>query len=57
MMSLEGRTVAMDAPFGLGRDWLEAGLERRLVEDPVIYDIFRDKFLHFNDREKRILVV
>jgi len=31
MLSLEGRIVAMYAPFGLGRDWEDARRINRLV--------------------------
>ena len=30
MLSLEGRTVAMNAPSGLGRDWVDAGYQEWL---------------------------
>lgn len=53
MLSLEGRTVAMFAPSGLGRDWADAIL--RNVSDDA--KELMGESLHFNDRENRILFV
>jgi len=53
MLSLEGRTVAMYAPSGLGRDWEDAKYQKSVSN---YQGHLKDRVLHFKDREKRMLV-
>ena len=52
MLNLEGKMVAMYAPSGLGRDWIDA-----IFHECVSYGINSiESSLHFSDLEKRMLV-
>ena len=53
MLSLDGRIVATYAPSGLGRDCEDAKFSSR-VSNHLRHSVYA--FLHFRDREKRILI-
>ena len=51
MLILAGKSVAINAPFGLGADWLDAKIYRS-VRNHLSTE---HNYLHFRQREKRIL--